>query len=101
MPGLLPDSDSEDELPPAWEERATNDGYVYYVKYSGNSIPMKIIKLKNHSISKPSDQKHTMDTSTHWQIQTSGRRVAVGLGERSKLKYWPFAQPLNVRTFSD
>lgn len=33
MPGLMPDSDSEDELPPAWEERATNDGYVYYVKY--------------------------------------------------------------------
>lgn len=33
MPGLqLPDSDSEDEMPPAWEERATNDGYVFYVK---------------------------------------------------------------------
>lgn len=26
------DSDSEDELPPAWEERATAGGYVYYVK---------------------------------------------------------------------
>lgn len=33
-PGLMPaaDSDSEDELPPAWEERATSDGYVYYMK---------------------------------------------------------------------
>lgn len=31
-PIQLPDSDSEDELPPAWEERATNNGYVYYVK---------------------------------------------------------------------
>lgn len=29
----MPESDSEDELPPAWEERVTNDGYVYYVKY--------------------------------------------------------------------
>jgi len=26
------DSDSDDELPPAWEERATNGGHVYYVK---------------------------------------------------------------------
>jgi hypothetical protein len=28
----VPESDSEDELPSLWEERATNDGYVYYVK---------------------------------------------------------------------
>lgn len=27
-----PDSDSEDELPPAWEERATDDGVVFFVK---------------------------------------------------------------------
>ncbi|XP_030555233.1 WW domain-containing oxidoreductase [Drosophila novamexicana] len=27
----LPDSDSEDELPPGWEERATDDGVVCYV----------------------------------------------------------------------
>lgn len=32
MPIILPDSDSEDELPPAWEERATADGSVFYVK---------------------------------------------------------------------
>ncbi|XP_059616886.1 WW domain-containing oxidoreductase [Phlebotomus argentipes] len=31
------DSDSEDELPPAWEERATNDGYVYYVNHQSKS----------------------------------------------------------------
>lgn len=31
---MVPDSDSEDELPPAWEERATPDGYVYYMKYA-------------------------------------------------------------------
>lgn len=31
MPIVI-DSDSDDDLPPAWEERATNDGYVYYVK---------------------------------------------------------------------
>lgn len=33
MAAILPDSDSEDELPPGWEERATLDGSVYYVKY--------------------------------------------------------------------
>lgn len=27
-------SDSEDELPPGWEERSTFDGYVYYVDHS-------------------------------------------------------------------
>lgn len=31
---ILPDSDSEDELPPGWEERATLDGSVYYVNHS-------------------------------------------------------------------
>ncbi|KAF4518781.1 hypothetical protein B566_EDAN005401 [Ephemera danica] len=33
MAAILPDSDSEDELPPGWEERATTDGNVYYVQY--------------------------------------------------------------------
>lgn len=32
MVGVLNDSDSDDELPPGWEERATIDGNVYYVK---------------------------------------------------------------------
>lgn len=32
MAAIMPDSDSEDELPPGWEERATVDGSVYYVK---------------------------------------------------------------------
>lgn len=34
MPGpmLQPDSDSEDELPPGWEERTDGDGYVFYLK---------------------------------------------------------------------
>lgn len=30
----MPDSDSEDELPPGWEERATVDGSVYYVNHA-------------------------------------------------------------------
>lgn len=29
---MVNDSDSDDELPPAWEERATSDGNVYYMK---------------------------------------------------------------------
>ncbi|KAG8227059.1 hypothetical protein J437_LFUL013242, partial [Ladona fulva] len=34
MAAVVPDSDSEDELPPGWEERATTDGSVYYVNHS-------------------------------------------------------------------
>lgn len=33
MVGVLNDSDSDDELPPGWEERATIDGNVYYVNH--------------------------------------------------------------------
>lgn len=32
MATLMPDTDSEDELPIGWEERATPDGLVYYAK---------------------------------------------------------------------
>lgn len=32
MGPILPDSDSEDELPPGWEERTSDTGQVYYVK---------------------------------------------------------------------
>lgn len=28
----LEDTDSEEELPPGWEERTTRDGWVYYAK---------------------------------------------------------------------
>ncbi|KAL5277107.1 WWOX family protein [Megaselia abdita] len=31
MPGFLPDSDSEDELPPGWIEKADENGKVFYV----------------------------------------------------------------------
>ncbi|XP_021920232.1 WW domain-containing oxidoreductase isoform X2 [Zootermopsis nevadensis] len=34
MAAIMPDSDSEDELPPGWEERATVDGSVYYVNHA-------------------------------------------------------------------
>ncbi|EFN83713.1 WW domain-containing oxidoreductase [Harpegnathos saltator] len=33
MVGVLNESDSEDELPPGWEERTTLDGNVYYVNH--------------------------------------------------------------------
>ncbi|XP_071553952.1 WW domain-containing oxidoreductase [Temnothorax nylanderi] len=33
MVAVLNDSDSEDELPPGWEERTTLDGNVYYVNH--------------------------------------------------------------------
>lgn len=28
----MDDTDSEDELPPGWEERSTKDGWIYYAK---------------------------------------------------------------------
>uniref|UniRef100_T1HNX1 WW domain-containing oxidoreductase n=2 Tax=Rhodnius TaxID=13248 RepID=T1HNX1_RHOPR len=34
MAAYLADTDSEDELPPGWEERATSDGSVYYVNHN-------------------------------------------------------------------
>lgn len=27
------ETDSEDELPPAWEERVTNNGHVYFLNH--------------------------------------------------------------------
>jgi len=33
MAAFLPESDSEDELPPGWEERATLSGQVYYANH--------------------------------------------------------------------
>lgn len=33
MSAFLPESDSEDELPPGWEERATLQGQVYYANH--------------------------------------------------------------------
>ncbi|GIX98595.1 uncharacterized protein CEXT_345121 [Caerostris extrusa] len=33
MASFLPDTDSEDELPPGWEERAALDGKVYYANH--------------------------------------------------------------------
>ena len=29
----VPETDSEDELPPGWEERCTADGLVFYAQY--------------------------------------------------------------------
>lgn len=34
MSGFLPETDSEDELPAGWEERATKDGTVYYADHT-------------------------------------------------------------------
>ena len=34
---FIPDSDSEDELPPGWEERATIQGEVYYANHNTHS----------------------------------------------------------------
>jgi len=51
MSAYLPESDSEDELPPGWEERSTLEGEVYYA---------------NHEMS-----------STQWSHPRTGRRKKV------------------------
>lgn len=33
MMNLGPETDSEDELPPAWEERVMSEGHVYYLNH--------------------------------------------------------------------
>lgn len=33
MSNFGPETDSEDELPPAWEERVTPEGLVYYLNH--------------------------------------------------------------------
>lgn len=38
MVGVLADSDSEDELPPGWEERIVLNGNVYYVKLDQSTL---------------------------------------------------------------
>ena len=37
MASFSPETDSEDELPPEWEERATLDGGVYYANHVDKS----------------------------------------------------------------
>ncbi|XP_076339672.1 WW domain-containing oxidoreductase [Tachypleus tridentatus] len=37
MASFLPETDSEDELPPGWEERVTLDGKVFYVNHETKS----------------------------------------------------------------
>ena len=37
MASLMPETDSEDELPPEWEERATLEGEVYYANHFDKS----------------------------------------------------------------
>jgi len=52
MAAYLPESDSEDELPPGWEERATLQGEVYYASHT--------------------------TTTTQWEHPRTGRRKEVG-----------------------
>ena len=37
MASFSPETDSEDELPPEWEERSTLDGGVYYANHVDKS----------------------------------------------------------------
>ena len=68
MSAFLPESDSEDELPPGWEERATLQGEVGVATFSIPSTPIiSQVYYANH------DQ-----SSTQWQHPRTGRRKTVG-----------------------
>ena len=43
MASSLPETDSEDELPPEWEERATLEGEVYYANHVDKSTQVRTI----------------------------------------------------------
>ena len=43
MASSLPETDSEDELPPEWEERATLEGEVYYANHVDKSTQVRNI----------------------------------------------------------
>lgn len=60
----IPDSDSEDELPPGWDERVTSDGTVYYAKYKSYDKITWIFTVTT-LILQPLDKNNTMDTSTN------------------------------------
>ena len=56
MSALLPETDSEDELPPGWEERATLEGDVYYANHLHKSTQWthpRTGKRKEVSVSLP------------------------------------------------
>lgn len=57
------DSDSDDEMPPGWEERTTDDGRVFYAKWAFDEIIHKVVI---HTCS------HTTRT-TQWQHPRTGR----------------------------
>ena len=45
MSNLLPDTDSEDEMPQGWEEKISQSDRVYYVKYVLSVIQVIVFKL--------------------------------------------------------
>ncbi|XP_048461911.1 WW domain-containing oxidoreductase [Rhincodon typus] len=53
----LDDTDSEDELPPGWEERTTKDGWVYYAKFGQD------FKIENHD-----NSRSQMKDITFWKV---------------------------------
>ena len=52
MASSLPETDSEDELPPEWEERATLEGEVYYANHVDKSTQVRTIysRVPNTSV---------------------------------------------------
>ena len=50
MASFSPETDSEDELPPEWEERATLDGGVYYANHVDKSTQVNKYMIFSHGL---------------------------------------------------
>lgn len=75
MADLLPETDSEDELPAGWEERTTSDGSVYYADHLGQRTQWthpRTGKRKRVSPQLPFGWEHSGDGA--FVERASGRR---------------------------
>ncbi|XP_060041108.1 WW domain-containing oxidoreductase isoform X2 [Erinaceus europaeus] len=79
----LDDTDSEDELPPGWEQRSTKDGWVYYAKRP--KTKMLVVRGFNRLISLHlPEQKEREDIvpghteeKTQWEHPKTGKRKRI------------------------
>ena len=83
MSAFLPESDSEDELPPGWEERATLQGEVksiLSILFVGRT---SLIKSTTGLLRKSRPVFHPMATPKDREKENSWRKLAIWLGEEN------------------
>ena len=89
MSAFLPESDSEDELPPGWEERATLQGEVSNWQFWQPIIwewnVLFCIPFITGLLCKPWPVLHTMATPEDRKEENSRRKLAIWLGEENSI----------------